>query len=174
MFMIYKLVRGLVRALVSAAAPWQIGLGAGFGVLLGFLPLWVGGPNPLALAVLALALLINCHLGSVFLFWGMAKLLALAAAPAALALGNALDALAQAAAGIPLLHSAGWSHTGWLGMAILGLALAPSAGVGLAYATVAFRARLQARIEANRQLALAGKVVGNSLLMRGLCWFLGL
>lgn len=173
MWIVYKLVKGFLRALVSAAAPWQLGLGAALGVLLGCMPLWLGGPNPLALAVLLLALVVNCHLGSVFLLWGAAKLLALAAAPLALLIGNAFDGVAQAAAGIPLLHASGWSHTGWLGLALLGILVAPEIGFLMALLATRLRARLQ-RLAEDRRLALAGKVGGNSLLMRFTFWFLDL
>ena len=174
MWMIYKLIKGFVRALISAAAPWQIGVAAALGVLLGCLPLWLGGPNPLALAVLVLAIVLNCHLGTLFVFWGVMKLLSFAIAPLALALGNALDGLAQTAAGMPLLHASHWSHTGWLGLALIGIIVAPLAGFAMARGTVAFRTKLQARMLANRKLAVAGKVGGNGLLVRFGLWFFDL
>lgn len=174
MFMLYKLLKGFLTALISAAAPWQIALGAAFGTLLGFMPLWLGGPNPIALAVLLLAIVINCHLGTVFVLMGVCKLLSFALGPIALAIGNACDGLAQAAAGIGLLHASGWSHTGWLGLALIGLVLAPLAAVAMARVTVLFRTRLRDRLLENRRLALAGKVGGNSMLVRFACWFFDL
>lgn len=174
MYLVFKLLRGFVRALISAAEPWQIALAAALGTLLGFMPLWLGGPNPLALGVLLLAIVLNCHLGTVFVFWGVMKLVALAVGPLALALGNALDGVAQAAAGSGLLHGSGWSHTGWLGLALLGLALAPLAAFAMARVTVLFRAKLRDRLLENQRLALAGKVGGNPLLVRFACWFFDL
>lgn len=173
MYLVFKLLRGFVRALISAAEPWQIALAAALGTLLGFMPLWLGGPNQLALIVLLLAIVLNCHLGTVFVFWGVMKLLALAVGPLALVLGNALDGVAQAAAGIGLLHGSGWSHTGWLGLALVGLALAPVAAVAMARVTVLFRVRLRDRLLENKRLALAGKVGGNPVLVRIACWFFG-
>lgn len=174
MYLLFKLLRGFVRALISAAEPWQIALAAALGTLLGFMPIWLGGPNPLALLVLLLAIVLNCHLGTVFVFWGVMKLLALAVGPLALVLGNALDGVAQAASGSGLLHASGWSHTGWLGLALIGLVLAPVAAFAMARVTVLFRVKLRDRLLENKRLALAGKVGGNPLLVRFACWFFGL
>ncbi len=175
MFAIYKLLKGFIRALVSAAAPWQIASAAALGTLLGFMPLWLsGGPNPLALAILAFAIVLNCHLGSVFVFWGAMKLLSFAVGPLALALGNALDGLAQGAAGNGLLHASGWSHTGWLGLAVIGMVLAPLVAMAMARLTILFRTHLRDRLLENRRLALAGKVGGNAFLIRCACWFFDL
>lgn len=174
MYLLFKLLRGFVRALISAAEPWQIALAAALGTLLGFMPLWLGGPNPLALLVLLLAIVLNCHLGTVFVFWGVMKLLALAVGPLALVLGNALDGVAQAASGSGLLHASGWSHTGWLGLALIGLVLAPVAAFAMARVTVLFRVKLRDRLLENKRLALAGKVGGNPVLVRFACWFFGL
>jgi uncharacterized protein (TIGR03546 family) len=174
MYLVFKLLRGFVRALISAAEPWQIALAAALGTLLGFMPLWLGGPNQLALTVLLLAIVLNCHLGTVFVFWGVMKLLALAVGPLALVLGNALDGLAQAASGIGLLHGSGWSHTGWLGLALVGLALAPVAAFAMARVTVLFRVKLRDRLLENKRLALAGKVGGNPVLVRFALWFFDL
>ncbi len=174
MFLLYKMLKGFLRSLISAAEPWQVGCAAALGTLLGFMPIWIGGPNPIALAVLGLAIVINCHLGTVFLCLGVMKLLALAVGPAALALGNALDGIAQIAAGMPLLHASGWSHTGWLGLALIGLALAPLTAIAMARVTVLFRTRLRDRLLENKRLTLAGKVGGNATLVRFACWFFDL
>lgn len=175
MYLVYKLLKGFLKALISAAAPWQLALGAALGTLLGFMPLWLpGGPSPLALAVLALALVLNCHLGTVFVLWGAMKLLAIALGPLALALGNACDGLARLASGIGPLHGSGWSHTGWLGLALLGIALAPVTALALARIAVLFRTRLRDRLLESRKLALAGKVGGNGILVRCACWFFDL
>ena len=40
MLTLLKLIRGLLKGLASAAAPWQLALGAWFGVMLGFLPIF--------------------------------------------------------------------------------------------------------------------------------------
>lgn len=174
MYLVFKLIRGFFKALVSAAEPWQIALAAAFGTLLGFMPIWLNGPNPLALTVLLLAIVLNCHLGTVFLMMGVMKLLSLALGPVALVLGNSLDGLAQTASGIGLLHASGWSHTGWLGLAILGLALAPVTAGIMARVTVLFRTRLRDRLLESKRLALAGKVGGNPVLVRCALWFFDL
>jgi len=174
MYLLFKLLKGFFKALISAAEPWQIATAAALGTLLGFMPLWLGGPNPLALAVLLLAIIINCHLGTVFVLMGVMKLLSFAVGPLALALGNALDGLAQTSAGIGLLHASGWSHTGWLGLAIIGLVLAPLTAFAMARVTVLFRTKLRDRLMENRRLAMAGKVGGNPVLVRFACWFFDL
>jgi len=175
MYAMYKILRGFIKALVSAAAPWQIAAAAALGTLLGFMPLWLsGGPSPLACAILLVAIVVNCHLGTVFVFWGLMKLLSFACDPVALLVGNGLDGLAQAAAGSGALHASGWAHTGWLGMAVIGLLLAPLAAFAMARVTVLFRTRLRDRLLANRQLALAGKIGGNGFVARAALWFFDL
>ena len=124
MFTIYKFIRSFFKALVSENAPWQVGLGVLFGSLLGFLPLFDLSHEfifawPAAL-ILLIALTVNVHLGSVMLFAGLGTAVHLLCYPLAEAIGNGMSGFAQSAAGIPLLHAAGLSHTGWLGMTLLG------------------------------------------------------
>lgn len=177
MYTIYKLIRKFIKALVSENAPWQVGLGVFFGCLLGFLPLFnLGHPFvfawPAALVLVA-ALVINVHLGSVFLFLGLATLIHLACYPLAEGIGSGLDGIAQMAAGVPLLHAAGLSHSGWLGMTVIGVVLALVASIGMWRFTIYFRAQLLPRIIEHQRLVKMGKVANKTLLMRGLCWFLG-
>ena len=58
MLTLLKLIRGVLRAITSAAAPWQVALGAWFGILLGFLPIFPVsmGPSLLGLSILLLAI----------------------------------------------------------------------------------------------------------------------
>lgn len=176
MLTIAKLIRNLLKAITSAAAPWQIALGAWFGIMLGFLPIFPVsmGPSLLGLTLLLLAIVINCHFGSVLLFMGLGKLLSLALINPAVALGGSLDGLAQASAGIPFLYHSHWSHTGYLGLTMIGLGAAPIVAAFMAWFTVWFRAKVQAKLAEKRKLTLTGKVVGNGIVFKSLCWFLGL
>ncbi len=173
MFTILKLIRNLIKAITGASAPWQVGLGSLLGCLLGFLPLWPGWPSPLAWALLLAALLINVHLGSFFLFWGLGTLLGLALAPVALALGNGLEGLAQLAATCGPARLSRLNHTGHLGLFLLGLPIATLVGLGTAWATRWFDRNLRARLAERSKLMKAGKLAGNTLVLRGVCWFLG-
>lgn len=176
MLTLLKLIRGLLKAITSAAAPWQVALGAFFGILLGFLPIFPisMGPSLLGLTLLLLAIVINCHFGSVLLFMGLGKLLGLALVNPAVALGGSLDGLAQASAGIPFLYHSHWSHTGYLGLTIIGLIAAPIVAVVMAWFTVWFRTKVQTKLAEQRKLMLAGKVAGNGIVFKSMCWFLGL
>lgn len=176
MLTLLKLIRGLLKAITSAAAPWQVALGAFFGILLGFLPIFPlsMGPSLLGLTLLLLAIVINCHFGSVLLFMGLGKLLGLALVDPAVALGGRLDGLAQASAGIPFLYHSHWSHTGYLGLTVIGLIAAPIVAIVMAWFTVWFRTKVQAKLAEQRKLMLAGKVAGNGLVFKSACWFLGL
>lgn len=178
MYLIYKLLRDLLRAIASEAAPWQIALGTLLGVLVGFLPVWPlshgYGPAPLGCALLLLALVVNCHLASFFLWLGIGKLLALALAGPAVALGESCAGLAQASADIPLLHLSLWDHTGYLGKTLIGAALAPVAALATGLLAVWFRRRWLPVLRERRRLMQAGSVVSRAWLVRLLCWFFGL
>jgi uncharacterized protein (TIGR03546 family) len=176
MLTLLKFLRSLIKAITSSAAPWQMGIGAGLGILLGFMPIFPSGlgPSPLAFLVILVAIVINCHLGSVLLFMGLGKLLGLALLVPAAAIGNALAPVAAASADIPFLHHSHWSHTGYLGLTILGLACAPIVGAGMWGFTIWFRTRIQAKLAARRKLTVAGKLAGNPLGFKVLCWFMGL
>jgi hypothetical protein len=176
MLTLLKLFRGLLKAITSAAAPWQVALGAWFGIMLGFLPIFPlsMGPSLLGLTLLLLSIVINCHFGSVLLYMGLGKLLGLALINPAVALGGSLDGLAQASAGIPFLYHSHWSHTGYLGLTMIGAITAPIIAIFMAWFTVWFRAKVQVKLAEQRKLVLAGKVAGNSVIFKSLCWFLGL
>jgi uncharacterized protein (TIGR03546 family) len=176
MLTLLKLLRGLIKAITSAAAPWQVAVGALFGVLLGFLPIFPlhYGPAPLGLALLFAALVINCHLGSVLLFMGLGKLLGLALKGPAAALGESCSGLAQASADVPFLHHSLWSHTGYLGLTLIGFVAAPLIALAMFAFTRWFRAKVAEKLAARKQLMLAGKVAGNAVVFKALCWFLGL
>jgi uncharacterized protein (TIGR03546 family) len=175
MLTLLKLIRGLLKGLASAAAPWQLALGAWFGVMLGFLPIFPSaGPSPLAFALLFLALVINCHLASLLLFLGVSKLLALGLKDAGLAIGNNLGGFAQTCADIPFLHASHWSHTGWLGMTVLGIVIAPVVALAMFLFTRWFRTKVQPKLVERRKLMLAGKVAGSGIGFKLICWFMGL
>lgn len=176
MILLLKMIRGILKAITSAAAPWQVGLGAFLGVLLGFLPIMPStyGPSPLGFGILVLAIFVNCHFGSVLLFLGLGKLLTLVLAGPALAIGTACDGLAQWAAHVPFLHASMWSHTGWLGLTILGLVCAPLVGLGMVWFTVWFRHQVATRLAERKRLMAAGKITGNFFVFRTLVWFLGM
>lgn len=177
MFAIYKFIRSFFKALVSENAPLQVGLGVLCGSLLGFLPLFSLQYEfifawPAAL-ILFIALVVNVHLGSVFLFLGLATLIHLLCYPLAEIVGNSLSGFAEVAAGIPLLHAAGLSHTGWLGMTLIGIFYSTILCVVTWRFTGYFRSTLLPKLKERQKLVKAGKIANKSLLVRGLCWFLG-
>jgi len=176
MYFLIKILRKFVGIFNSAAAPWQVFLGTLIGVLLGFLPIFPAsqGPALLGLGLLVLGLVLNCHLTALLLFFGLGKLLSLGLAGPATALGNACAGLAQTSADIALLRASLWSHTGYLGLTLIGLVLAPLIALAMAWATVQFRTRLRDRLLARRNLVVAGKVGSNPLLVRIACWFFGI
>lgn len=176
MYFFIKVLKKFFKIFNSAAAPWQVALGVFLGLVLGFLPLFPQGygPAPLAWGVLLLALILNCHLTAFLIFWGIGKLLALTLAGPATALGNSFENLAKASADIPLLHSSLLSHTGYLGLALIGLVAAPVAAIVMAVLTRWFRVHLRDKLLAKRRLVTAGKVGGNLILVRIVCWFFDL
>jgi uncharacterized protein (TIGR03546 family) len=175
MLTLLKLIRGLLQGLASAAAPWQLALGAWFGVMLGFLPIFPSaGPSPLGMLLLFLAVVVNCHLASMLLFMGVFKLLALALKPVGLAIGTGMTGFAQTCADIPFLHASHWSHTGWLGMTVLGIVIAPFVALAMFIFTRWFRAKVQPKLVERRKLILAGKVAGSGIGFKLICWFMGL
>lgn len=175
MLTLLKVFRNLLKAISSSTAPWQIALGAWFGVMLGFLPIFPSaGPSPLGMLLLVMALLVNCHLASFLLFLGVGKLVSLALTNVAVAIGDHMTAFAQACADIGFLHSSHWSHTGWLGMTILGIVSAPLVAIAMYIFTLWFRTKVQPKLEAKRKLMLAGRVAGNGMMFKLICWFMGL
>lgn len=176
MFVIIKLIKKLLKIVNGNAAVWQVFLGALLGVLIGFLPIWplAYGPAPLGLCLVIVAIVSNCHLGSVLLFWGIGTLLAIALRAPAVALGNALDGLARASAEIGFLHASLWSHTGYLGMSLIGLAAAPVIAALMAWTAHLFRSKLRDRLLQKKALVRSGKVAGNGILVRTTCWFFDL
>lgn len=175
MLTLLKLIRGLLKGLASAAAPWQLALGTWFGVMLGFLPIFpADGPSPLAFVLLFLALVINCHLASMFLFMGVTKLLAFALMGVGLSIGTGMTGFAQTCADIPFLHASHWSHTGWLGMTMLGIICAPIVALGMYFFARWFRTKVQPKLVEKKKLMLAGKVAGSGIGFKLICWFMGL
>jgi hypothetical protein len=144
--------------------------------MLGFLPIFPlsAGPSLLGLTLLLLAIVINCHLASVFLFMGLGKIIGLALTNPAVAIGEQLSTVAAASSEIPFLYYSHWSHTGYLGMTILGLLAAPLIAIAMALFTVWFRNHLQPKLVARRKLVLAGKIGTNPLGLRFACWFMGI
>ncbi len=175
MFAIYKLLRGLIRAIFSTAAPWQVAIAAFLGVMLGLLPLRVDHMlSPLWLAIFGLALVINCHFGSVLVFMLAGKLLSLVLKGPAVALGEALDGFTRSCADITVLRLSGWSNTGRLGLTLFGLILAPIAAVVMYRVTIWVRTKLKERLLANQRLLKAGKLANKAWMVRAVCWFFGL
>ena len=176
MWAIYKIIRNFVRALVADNRPWQVAGGVFLGVALGFLPFfaWEYGVAWPAGLLLLLALVINVHLGSVLLFFGLGSVAWALLIPVAEGLGAALQGFAETAAGVPLLHAAGLSHTGALGMTIIGLPAAVITSLVMWRTTIVFRTRVLPRLRERRRLATVGTVAGNGLVARTLLWFFGL
>lgn len=176
MYLLIKFIKKLFKILNADAAPWQVFLGATFGVLLGLLPIWplVEGPAPLGLLILLLAIVINCHLGSVLVFWGIGSLLFLVLRIPADLLAPTMAPLAAGFAEIWFLHASLWSHSGWLSLSLLGLVLAPLIGATMAWLAHNFQTKWRDRLLARRRLVKAGKIAGNGILVRTTCWFFGL
>ncbi len=175
MLTLLKFLRSLLKAIASSTAPWQLALGAWFGVMLGLLPIFPpAGPSPLGFTLLFLGLVINCHLASLLLFFGLGKLIALALPVPAAAIGESLSGFAQTCADIPFLHLSHWSHTGWLGMTVIGLIAAPIIAIAMYVFTVWFRTKVQPKLMERRKLMVAGKVASNGIIFKVGCWFMGL
>jgi uncharacterized protein (TIGR03546 family) len=173
MFFFIKLLKKFLKIFNSAAAPWQIALAVFLGTLVGFLPLFPKGygPAPLGWILVLVAILVNCHLASFLMFLGLGKLISMALLGPAIAIGNQFDGLAQTSAGIPFLHASMWSHTGWLGLTIVGLVLAPILAIVMAWSAHQFRTKLRDRLMNKKKLVTAGKIGGNMILLRITCWF---
>ncbi len=176
MYLTYKLTRGTLKSLLSSAEPWQIMVGTVLGTLLGFMPLWplAHGPSPLWLLLFALALIINCHFGSVLLFFAIGKMFAKLLAGPAVLIGQSLEGFAKTAADVPLLYWSLLSHTGYLGLTCLGVTFGVLFAVLMGWAVRWIRAVVKAKFAANAQLVKAGKLADRPVLFRIACWFLGL
>lgn len=176
MYLLYKFTRGFIKSLVSSCAPWQIAVGAFLGALLGFLPLWplTQGPNPIWFLVLTAAFLINCHVGSVFLFFALGKLLAKLLAGPAVVIGMGMEGFARTAADTPFLYWSLLSHSGYLGLTVIGSLFAVVSAVLMWFFARWFQTVVKARIAANARLAKAGKLADRPFLVRIGCWFMGL
>jgi hypothetical protein len=176
MLLLAKLIKKFLKILNADVAPWQVFLGATFGILLGLLPFWplVEGPSPLAMVVLLLALVINCHLGSVLVFWGIGGLLYLVLRAPADALAPSFEPLAATCADIGFLHASLWSHSGWLSLSLLGLILAPIIGALMAWSAHTFQTKYRGKLLERKKLVKAGKVAGNGIILRTTCWFFGI
>ncbi len=176
MFFALKVIKKFFKIFNSAAAPWQVFLGVLLGVLVGFLPLWPKGhgPAPLGWILVLLAIVLNCHLAAFFIYMAIGKLLSLACIPLAIPLGNAFDGLAQFSSDVPFLHASLWSHTGWLGLTLIGFIVAPILALLMAWATWTFRVKLRDRLLARKKLVAVGKIGGNTILIRTVCWFFDL
>jgi hypothetical protein len=176
MLTLIKFLRSLIQGIASNAAPWQMAIGAGFGVLLGFLPIFplAVGPSLLGLSILFCAIIINCHFASVMLFMGLGKLLGLTLLTPAVAIGNNFSSFASASADIPFLHYSLMSHTGYLGLTVLGFIAAPMIAIAMWTFTLWFRTKVQPKLLARKKLILTGKVASNPLGLKLACWFMGI
>lgn len=175
MYAIIKLIKKFLKIINSNAAPWQVALGAAFGTAVGFMPLWPDGGSPAVLPwlVLLVALVINCHIGSLLFLLGITSLLHVLMAGPAVTLGNALSDLAQWSAGVWILHASYWSHTGYLGETLFGIVLAPIAGIAMYRLTINVRTRLLPKLTQRRRLVRTGKIAGNAVVARVVLWFFG-
>ncbi len=176
MYLVYKLTRGTLKSILSNAAPWQIAVGTMLGTLLGFLPMWplTQGPSPLWFALFGLAFIINCHFGSVLLFFAIGKLLAKVLVGPAILIGESFAGFAKSAADVPLLYLSLLSHTGYLGLTCLGLAFGGLFAVLMTWFVRWFRGVVMTKLAANERLKKAGKLADRPVLFRIACWFLGL
>lgn len=168
-----KTLKKFLKIFNSQAAPWQVFLGTFLGTLLGFLPIFppAYGPAPLGLALVFLTIVVNCHLGSAMLFFGLCWLITQTLGGAAVVVGESFDGLARWASTNPFFHMSLWSHTGYLGLTLIGLVCAPLFAVLMWRFTIVFRTRLRDRLTTNKRLMTAGKLGGNTLLLRVVCWF---
>jgi len=179
MFLLIKFIRKFFKILNSDAAPWQVFLGATLGLLIGLLPIWPlpQGPAPIGLLVVAAALFINCHLGSVLVFWGIGALLFLALRPLADQWAPTAEGLAAACAEIWFLHASMWSHSGWLVLSLIALVLAPILGFSMAFAAYRFRTIYRPKLLERKRLMASGKAaqkVSNPWLLKIVGWFFGI
>ncbi|HYE04401.1 MAG TPA: hypothetical protein VEL07_02665 [Planctomycetota bacterium] len=168
-----KTLKKFFKIFNSLAAPWQVFLGTLLGTLIGFLPIWppAYGPSPLGLILVFLIIVLNCHLGSALLFFGLSWLISKALAGPAVLVGEQFEGLARWASTVPFLHMSLWSHTGYLGLTLIGAACALLFAIVMWRFTIYFRTTLRDRLMANKRLATVGKVGGNTILMRVVCWF---
>ncbi|MFW5829325.1 MAG: hypothetical protein ACOCXA_03600, partial [Planctomycetota bacterium] len=141
--------------------------------LIAFWPMWPEGawPTPIGLGLIVVVILLNCHLGSVLAFWGLGEVLALLLSGPATAIGNGLADLARFAADIPPLYHSYWSHTGHLGLIILGSGFAVLAAITMFRLTQHFRAVWLPKLKERRRLIATGKIAGNTILIRLTLWF---
>lgn len=176
MFALVKLIRSFVKIITAQNAAWQVFLGVFIGIFVGMLPWFTmsSGINPLPVGLLLLALFINCHLGSMLLFWGIGALLAWALDPVSRSLAGSLDGLAQSMADIPLAYMCMLSQTQVLGLTILALPLALISAILMTWASRAFDRHLRERLAERKKLKAAGKIASNSIVLRVTCWFFGI
>ena len=174
MYLTYKITRGTIKAIVSDAAPWQIGLGAFLGTLLGFLPVLFPTPSPLGLLILALICLLNVHIGSALMFFAVGKGLSKLLHDPAVAIGNQFTGLAQFSADNAFLNLSHFNHTGYLGLTLLGVCFAPLFTILMVWFTRWFRGWLKAQVAAGGKLAKMGKMADRPILVRIACLFLGM
>ncbi len=168
-----KTLKKFFKIFNSLAAPWQVFLGTLLGTLIGFLPICPAkyGPSPLGLILVLLIIVLNCHLGSALLFFGLSWLISKALAGPAVLVGEQFDGLARWASTVPFLHLSLWSHTGYLGLTLIGAACAVLFAIVMWRFTIYFRANLLQRLANNKKLVKAGKLGGNTFLLRIVCWF---
>lgn len=175
MFAIWKFLRSLFNIINGQAAPWQVVIATLLGWLFAALPLFTlsDGPAPLGILVLVLALVINCHLGSFLLFWGLGKLLLTVAYGATVSLGNSIAPVAQFSADIWILHASLLSDTAVLGGLVACLVFGIVTAFAMGRLAVYFRDTLRPKLIEKKKLMKAGKVAGNSWIVRSVCWFFG-
>ena len=177
MYVILKLIRKFIMIITSQQGLWQIAGGVWIGTILGMSSWWTlaGGLNYLTILLFLLALFVRFHLGSVFMFLAIGKLIALGLASVILDLGHdRADGFARMAAEVPLLHACHFSSTQQLGSLMLAIPLGLVFALVMTWAAHLFETKLREKIMQRKKLLAAGKVAGNTLVMRIGCWFLGL
>lgn len=177
MYLILKLIRKFIMIITSQEGRWQIAGGVWLGTILGMSSWWTpaGGLNYLTILLFLLALFVRFHLGSVFMFMAIGKLLALGLGSVILDLGHdRADGFARVAAEIPILHACHLSSTQQLGSLIIAVPLGLVFAVIMTWAAHLFETKVREKIMQRKKLLTAGKVAGNTLVMRIGCWFLGM
>jgi len=89
-------------------------------------------------------------------------------------IGMGMEGFARTAADTPFLYWCLLSHTGYLGLTVLGTGFAVLAAAGMGVLARWVQNTVRPRLLANAKLAKAGKLVDRPILVRIGCWFMGL
>ena len=137
-----RFIRKWLAILRGGVAPQLIFLSVIMGFWFGLMPDWSG----LHVLLLALALILNVHIGLFLIFAGLAKALCFAAAPALYHIGVAIHSyvpvIPRTLSSIPIIGLSDFSKYAMVGAVIAGPALGAVAGLLLARSVIAFRKKL--------------------------------